>query len=112
MISSVVYSDTADEEQTVSSSLYELLEDERGSYVRLLDDFTSPALYDDRSDLVRVTYTVGYGAAASDVPAPLVQAAHLMVGHWYAHREAVASSGLASLPLGVDSLVAPYRHRR
>ena len=65
------YFDTDNAEQTVSSSLYETLEDARSAYVHLLDDFTAPNLYDDRDDAVQVTFVAGYGAAASDVPADL-----------------------------------------
>jgi hypothetical protein len=35
----------------------------------------------------------------------------LLVGHWYANREAVGQ-GLSELPLSVDALVSPIRWRR
>lgn len=96
-ISSIVYSDTAEAEQTVSNTLYELLADELGSYVRFRDAFTSPALYSDRSDPVRVTFTVGYGDAASDVPAALVHAAHVLISHWYKNRETLGDPNIGRL---------------
>lgn len=41
---------------------------------------------------------------------PAVQAAvKLLVGHWYAHREAVGPTSLAQMPLSVQSLIAPLR---
>lgn len=58
---------------------------------------------------VKVRYTAGYGAAASAVPKPLFQALLLLIGHWYANREAVAAGNLGPLPLAVDSLLAPFR---
>ncbi|KLJ14523.1 MULTISPECIES: head-tail connector protein [Pseudomonas] len=38
------------------------------------------------------------------------QAILLLVGHWYANREAVAAGGLTSVPLAVDRLLW-YRKR-
>lgn len=34
----------------------------------------------------------------------------LLVGHWYASREAVTAGATSELPLGVDALISPYRH--
>lgn len=105
----VKYSDTDNVEQTVSATLYDVLEDERSAFVRLKDTFTSPSLYDDRVDAVRVTFTAGYGAAGSNVPAALRSAVLLLVGHFYQHREAVTGGQRAELPLGVAALIGPYR---
>lgn len=104
----VKYYDADNAEQTVSSSLYETLEDARGSYIRFLDGFTSPTVYDDRSDGVQVTLVAGFGAAAANVPAALRAAVLLLTAHWYENREAVGESQ-TELPLGVASLIAPYR---
>jgi uncharacterized phiE125 gp8 family phage protein len=54
---------------------------------------------------VLVTFTAG----AATVPADLALAMTLLVGHWYANREATAPSGLAALPHGVGELLAPHR---
>jgi uncharacterized phiE125 gp8 family phage protein len=104
----VKYFDADNTEQTVSSSLYEKLEDARGAFVRFKDDFTSPALNDDRSDPVQVTLVAGYGAAATAVPAAIKAAILLLVAHWYAVREAVGEP-MAELPLAVAALIEPYR---
>ncbi|MFN3659567.1 MAG: head-tail connector protein [Pseudolabrys sp.] len=59
---------------------------------------------------IELDVTVGYGAAASDVPEPLRQAVRLLVAHWYENRGLVAASGQgAALPAGVAALIAPYR---
>lgn len=42
-------------------------------------------------------------------PAPLVQAALLLIGHWYNQREAVASTSTSVVPHGYDALIRPYR---
>lgn len=108
-ISSVVYSDVDNAEQTVSESLYELIEDAQGALVKTLDDFTDPTLYDDRSDAVRITFVAGYGDDAADVPSAIKAAILLMVGHWYQHREAVTAGSTETLPMAVEALITPYR---
>jgi uncharacterized phiE125 gp8 family phage protein len=107
----VKYSDADDAEQTLAASQYELLEDATGALLRLRSGFSSPALYDDRCDPVRVQFVAGYGAVASAVPQALRTAALMMVAHWYANREALASA-IAETPNGVGAIVSPYaRHR-
>jgi uncharacterized phiE125 gp8 family phage protein len=58
---------------------------------------------------VRVTYAAGY--ADNEVPPELDQAVLLLVGHYYANREAAIADTRAAaveLPLGVEALIAPY----
>jgi len=62
---------------------------------------------------VTVEAVVGYGNYP-DVPAPLVHAALMLLGHLYENREAtfVGNSAQAiSLPLGLFDLIEPYRRR-
>ena len=57
-----------------------------------------------------IAIEAGYGAAATDVPAPLRHAIRLLVAHWYENRALVKASGeVAAIPASVLSLVAPYR---
>ena len=42
-------------------------------------------------------------------PAPLVQAIMLLAAHWYNQREAVSTAQMHAVPMGVQSLVKPYR---
>ena len=46
------------------------------------------------------------------VPAALRQAMLMLVGHWYAAREATAETRLEPVPHGVKALIAPYRRLR
>jgi uncharacterized phiE125 gp8 family phage protein len=58
---------------------------------------------------VQVTYTSGTygdGITVDSCPATIKQAILLMVGHWYANREAVTDKPMANLPLAVDSLLS------
>jgi uncharacterized phiE125 gp8 family phage protein len=57
---------------------------------------------------VRVRYTAGYGAAASDIPEDLVLWMKLHLGHYYVHREASVSGTIAPLPYA-DGLLDSYR---
>jgi uncharacterized phiE125 gp8 family phage protein len=107
-ITSVTYYDGDNAQQTLATSVYQLLTDARGPLVDLKPDQDWPATYT-RPEAVSVTYVAGYGAAA-DVPAAIRAAILLLVGHWYENREAsVVGVSVAELPLAVDRLLNPYR---
>lgn len=62
----------------------------------------------------KITTTLGYGATPDLVPAPIRQAALLLVSHLYQNREAVTAvtgsgSALQVTPMGVAALLSPYR---
>lgn len=66
------------------------------------------------SKAIHIRAVFGYGSVADDVPQPLKHAIKLVVGHWFANREAVSLSDRGAvantpLPLAVDALLAPYR---
>jgi uncharacterized phiE125 gp8 family phage protein len=59
---------------------------------------------------IEIDIAVGYGDEPDDVPAPLRQAIQLLVAHWYENRRIIAASGeVASMPVSVTSLIAPFR---
>ena len=60
---------------------------------------------------IEIDFTAGYGAAASDVSADLRQSVRLLAAHWFEHREAGAELAMASMPLGLDRLLAASRVR-
>ncbi len=106
----VKYFDAAGVERTVSSSLYLVERDVRGTGIWLMSGFTWPDLHVDRPSPVQVTVT-----AAIPSTAPALQAVRhamlLMIGHWYENREAVMVGQLdvRSLPMAVDHLLSPLR---
>lgn len=58
---------------------------------------------------IEIQWVAGYGAAA-DVPQPIKQAILLLVGHWYANREAVkVGETVTDIPMGVEALLNAYR---
>lgn len=61
-----------------------------------------------RHDAVRIEFQAGY--PEGDIPPPITQAVLLLVGHWYANREAVNVGNIVSaLPFAVDALLSPFR---
>jgi len=108
-VSAVVikYYDGDDALQTVSSSLYQLVEDECGSYVSFLSGFSEPSVYAKPAP-VQVTMTCGYGEASA-VPDPIKAAIQMMVAGWYAARESVSEKQMHVVPNGVLSMLSPYR---
>ncbi len=59
---------------------------------------------------IELDVSVGYGAAATDVPEALRQAIRALTAHWYENR-GLAANGRESavLPATVNALIAPYR---
>ena len=76
-------------------------------YPKYLENWPSVRL-DDKA--VQVTYLAGYGGAAN-VPTPAKHAIKMLVGHWYANREAVGSVG-RELEMAVSALLANLRWRQ
>lgn len=59
-------------------------------------------------DAVTIAYTAGYGDADA-VPKVIKQAILLIVGHWFAMREAVAQGNYNEVPIGAKALLDMYR---
>jgi uncharacterized phiE125 gp8 family phage protein len=61
-----------------------------------------------RSAGIVIRLSVGYGAAATAVPSPLIRAMEQCIAHWYAYR--LQPTG-AMIPkwFGYDELIRPYR---
>jgi uncharacterized phiE125 gp8 family phage protein len=53
----------------------------------------------------------GYGPEWSDLPEDLAQTVFLLAAHFYEFRHATSGSG-EDIPIGVASLIAPYRNVR
>lgn len=111
-INTITYYDSDNVQQTLSSTIYRGLNDSVGPYVAEKPDQSWPSAYT-REDAVTVTWTAGYGATPASVPAAIRRALLLIVGHLYENREPVViGAPVATLPMAVDALLAPYRLRR
>lgn len=104
-VSSISYRDTNGNNQVMSAADYELANDP--GYVVPASGVSWPSTYGGIND-VTVVYTAGFGASASDVPAPIRQWILLAIGDMYANRE--RSSDKPTVPHNFsDSMLDPYR---
>jgi uncharacterized phiE125 gp8 family phage protein len=109
-VSSVKYYDAAGVLQTVASSTYLVDSIAEPGAVRLAPTQVWPVLQSGRPAAIEITYIVGYASVAL-IPAPIVDAIHLLVAHSYAHPGDEVSSDDAG-PLGhpaAEARLAPYR---
>ncbi len=60
---------------------------------------------DDRPDAIKITYTVGFGDAAANVPAGIRHAMLMLIAHWYENRMAVSDASMFVTPMAVDALL-------
>jgi uncharacterized phiE125 gp8 family phage protein len=93
----------------IDAANYDLQHDARGSFVRFRDAYAYPGDLAETEGVV-IEFVAGYGAAATAVPGSIRLAMLLLIGHWYANREAVGNI-TTELPLAVASLLAPHRLR-
>lgn len=60
-------------------------------------------------DNVEITYSVGYGDDAADVPGDIIAAIKLLLGHFYENREdEVAGTVVSKVTLSARRLLMPY----
>jgi uncharacterized phiE125 gp8 family phage protein len=84
-ISYVKYFDVDNVEQTVDAGEYRTVITTGGTgFLEFVETYTLPQVYE-RADAVRVGFVAGYGAA-SDVPAPIKAALHILTAELYAQR--------------------------
>jgi uncharacterized phiE125 gp8 family phage protein len=105
----ITYRDEDNAEQTLSTSIYCVIADERGHYIELNDGETWPSTYA-RNDAVSIFFDAGN--EVGDVPEPLKLAVKLLLGAWYQNREqTVIGVSVSQLPVSVavDALISPYR---
>lgn len=112
-VSSITYLDTAGVSQTWSPALYRTFlpagPQAARAWVEPAHGQSYPATYP-VTDPVTVRVVCGYGASGASVPAGLIAAMKLLIGHWYQERSAVNIGNIVTpLPMGVESLVWSYR---
>lgn len=104
------YADGGSSLTVVDPGTYRVVKHASGIHLELVDGESWPDGLATRSDCVQVTYVAGYGDAAADVPAPIVQAAKLLLGDLYENRETfvVGQADLRTLPT-VAALLSSHR---
>lgn len=106
----VSYLDQDGATQTVSSSLYEVLEDETSAYIRFKTGFTAPVFDDDTAQPITVSMVTGYGSTADSVPAGLRAGMLLLVGYMYQNRGDAVDVLEKEIPYGARVMI--NKHRR
>jgi uncharacterized phiE125 gp8 family phage protein len=105
-IESIKYIDVNGTEQTLPGTEYAV---DISSYLGAVYPAYGKAWPATRSQrqAVRIAFTAGYGAAV-DVEPDLVLAITLLVGHYDINREAVSDRQMYEIPMGVETILAPY----
>lgn len=111
-VTSITYTDADGNTGTsFASSNYQVDTDMLVGRVRLAVGTTGwPTTQTNALQAVKVTYVAGYGTAGSNVPASLVHAIKLLVGHWYTNREAILTGTISKeVEQAYAALVASHR---
>lgn len=112
-ITHVKYYDNDNNASTFASSNYYSDTDSSQARVVLKNGSSWPTLTELRQgNAYEIQYVAGYGASASDVPTPIVQAIKLLTTHLYENRELVTSMSANSIPYTIGQLLQPYKVMR
>ena len=107
-VTSIGYTDTDGNAQTVISSDYVVDTKAEPGLVTLAYGEIWPSTYDE-ANVVTVTFQAGYGAATTDVPEPIRQAALMLIAHWYEFRPAVVVGTVSKdIEWGIKAMIGPY----
>lgn len=107
-VDAVKYYDTDGNLQTDTLSNYEIYGTQFAKTIGPKEGFNWPVA-EDRSDAIRIEYTIGYGTSSSDVPDTLRHAMMMLIGHWYENRETTMMDELSNIPYGFDALMDMHR---
>lgn len=104
-VGSVVYDDSSGAQQTFSSNSVYFDIQRQPAQISFQD---VPSLQDYNLTPIRISFTVGY--APADIPAPIVAAIKLIVGHLYDMRtDEVVGTITSRVKLGTDALLNAHR---
>lgn len=109
-VTEIRYIDGDGANQTFDVGNVMIITDGDSAYLETLPGVAWPGSLQDRADAIEIDYVAGYGGTGASVPATIRQAALLLIGHYYEHREAVTTTGPSNFPkkleMGVESLIA------
>jgi len=102
---SVKYYDSANNQQTITSTDYNVLKFiNQKRFIEFNDGYDLPSVYP-RADAIEIQFKAGYGSAASNVPKAIYQATLLILGQMYEKRE----DSVSKLPKASEYILDPYR---
>lgn len=109
-VSSITYVDNQGSTQTLSTDVYEVLDDDVEAWIVLKPLQSWPEVQAERKQAVTVTFVAGYGNAGSDVPAAAKSAMLMLLGHLFENRESVAVGTISGkMPLATEILLDSIR---
>jgi uncharacterized phiE125 gp8 family phage protein len=110
LVTSVQYLDADGVEQMLASDQYRVVRRAAGETVIVPAFGVVWPATQAVEGAVTVRYVAGYGTGPGVLPEAIRQAILLLVGHWFANREAVnAGAAPSELPMGVEALLFPHR---
>ncbi len=109
-VTSIVYRDTAGNQQTLAADQYQVDVATRPGRIRPAYGCAWPSTRGTMNDVV-VQYVAGFGVAAA-IPADVKHALKLLVGAFYENREDFITGTIVTpIPLAAGLLLAPYRSK-
>lgn len=110
-ITAVRVRDTAGTPSVVAPTSY--LVDIASKPPRLVWNNAAPPVPGRFANGIEIDLSVGFGANAASVPAPLKHAILMLTAHWYEHRDPVEIGSMtARIPDAVHDLIQPFRKIR
>ena len=107
-VSSIAYTDSNGDSQTLSASLYAVdVNSEPGRVYPIINESwpDTQAI----EDAVLVTFTAGYGVQPSSTPYQLRLGLMQIAGHWYRNREPMLDKAMSEIPDVGRLLLDPWR---
>lgn len=103
-VESISFTDNNGQQATVDQSLYAVDTNSDPARIVPKNGATWPYVDNYLPGSITIAFTAG-GWDGDTVPLSIKQAMLLLIGHWYANREAVSEKQMATLPLAVDALL-------
>ena len=111
-VEAIKYTDTDDNEQTVSSGDYYIYKDAFYSTIMMKNSFVSPSLVSDRLQAITIDVIVGYASDETDTPADIKLAIYQHVLAMYENRGACLANPTYYLPAASRAIFNHYKIER
>jgi uncharacterized phiE125 gp8 family phage protein len=111
-VTSITYLDASGTVQTLASSGYNIDTISTPGRIAPAQGMFWPILQNYIPGSVKITYVAGSygdGTEVNTCPQTIVQAMYLLIGHWYANREAVSALTMKAVPMAADALLSIHR---
>ena len=108
-VTSIGYRDVSNLPQTLDPANYSVDVSEQPARIAPGYSISWPATFPQMGS-VTIEFVAGYGDNAADVPADIIAALKLILGHLYENREATMMQyPIAEIPMGAEHLLWPHR---